>query len=312
MITQMARWILCSVLLMACPTGGSDYDMNKAAGPMNDLVVTRNLRYEPTGNRHCLDVYVLRAAAPKLRPVIVYLYGGDWAAGKKAEFAFVGAALARRGFVTVVPDYRIYPEAHWPMFLQDNAAAVRWARDHAASFGGDPSKLVLMGHSSGAHNAFSLAVEPKWLNAVGMAPRDLKAIVGLSGVYSMLPLDGPREHAIFGSRTGYTEPIDHVDGTAPPMLLIIGDRDRVAEPSNSDEVAVKLRKNGDLAEVIHYPNLGHSDTQNALVASPGQPPRIIDAILRFLASQGAEPPQSQANPSEVPRLNTANTSRPKE
>jgi acetyl esterase/lipase len=289
-ITQTVRWILCGVFLVVCSRGESDIDKNKAAEPMDDLTVTLNQPYAP-GDRHRLDVYVLRAAA-KPRPVIVYLYGGAWAAGTKAEFAWVGAALARRGFMAVVPDYRIYPEAHWPMFLEDNAAAVRWARGHAASFGGDPSKLVLMGHSSGAHNAFSLAVDPRWLADVGMAPRDLRAIIGLSGPYSMFPLDGPREHAIFGPQTGYTEPVDHVDGRSPPMLLIIGDRDRAAEPSNSDDVAARVRGKGGVAEVIHYASLGHSDTQDALAAPPGRPPGIIDAILHFLASYGAAPPQS--------------------
>ena len=287
-ITQSARSILCSVHLILCSHGEIGIDRNKAAEPMNDLTVTRNLPYAP-GDSHSLDVYVLRAAA-KPRPVVVYIHGGGWTLGSKEDFAWVGAALARRGFVAVVPDYRNYPKAHWPMFLEDNAAAVRWARDHAARFGGDPSKLVLMGHSSGAHNIFSLAVEPQWLAAVGMSPRDIKAVIGLSGVYSMLPLDGPREHAIFGPQTGYTEPIDHIDGPAPPMLLIIGDRDRAAEPSNSDDVAARLREKGNVAIVIHYPSLGHGDTQDSLAAPPGQPPRIIDAILQFLAAHDVAPP----------------------
>jgi acetyl esterase/lipase len=287
-ITQTVKAIICGVLMVVC--SHPDKDMNKAAGPLTDLMVTRNLPYEP-GDRHSLDVYVLRAPS-KPRPVIVYIYGGAWAAGSKEQFGWVGVALARRGFVAIEPDYRVYPEARWPMFLQDNAAAVRWARDHAASFDGDPSRLVLMGHSSGAHNVFSLMVEPRWLAAVGMAPSDFKAMIGLSGVYSMFPLDGPRENAIFSPKTGYTEPIDHVDGRAPPMLLIIGDRDRAAEPSNSDDVAAKVHEKGGIAEVIHYPSLGHSDTQDALAAPPGHAPRIIDAILRFLASHGAAPPQS--------------------
>jgi len=287
-ITQTVRGLLCSVLFFMCAHGESDIDRNKAAEPMDDLVITHNLPYEP-GERHSLDVYVLRAAA-KPRPVIVYIYGGGWAAGSKAEFAWVGAALARRGFMVVIPDYRIYPQARWPMFLEDNAAAVRWARDQAASFGGDPGKLVLMGHSSGAHNVFSLLVEPQWLGGVGMTPHDVTAMVGLSGVYSMLPLDGSREHAIFGPQTGYSEPINHIDGVPPPMLLIIGDSDRAAEPSNSDDVAAKLHEKGGTAEVIHYPSLGHGDTQDALALPPGHPPGIIDAILRFLTAHGARPP----------------------
>lgn len=259
---------------------------------MNDLAVTRNLQYEP-GDRHSLDVYVLRAPAKAARPVMVYLYGGAWAAGSKADFAWIGAALARRGFVAVVPDYRIYPEAKWPMFLEDNAAAVRWARDHAASFGGDPAELVLTGHSAGANNALSLATEPRWLAGVGMTPRDLKATIGLSGPYNLSPLDTASERAIFGPPTGYTDPINRIEGGSPPLLLIVGDRDDAADPHDSDAVAAKVREKGSVAEVIHYPSLGHSDTQNALATPPGRrPPGIIDAILHFLAAQSAAPPQS--------------------
>ena len=290
MITQAVRWVLCSVFLVVCSHSRSDADMNKAAEPMNDLVVIRNLPYEPTGDRHSLDVYVLHGAS-KPRPVIVYLYGGDWAAGEKAEFAFVGAALARQGFVAVVPDYRIYPEARWPMFLQDNAAAVRWVRDHVAEFGGDPSKLVLMGHSAGANDALSLAVEPQWLGAVGMVPRDLKALVVLSGPFNLSPLDTRREIAIFGPPTGYADPIYRIHAGSPPMLLIIGNRDDAADPHDSDEVAAKVREKGGLAEVVHYSTLGHPDTQNALTETPGRPPGVIDAVLRFLAAQGVAPPK---------------------
>jgi acetyl esterase/lipase len=288
-IAQAVRAALCSVFL-TCAHGESDGDRNKAAEPMADLTVARNLAYAP-GDRHSLDVYVLRAVA-KPRPIVVYLYGGGWFAGSKASFAWVGAALARRGFTVVIPDYRLYPAVHWPMFLEDDAAAVLWARDHASKFGGDPASVIVMGHSAGAHDAFSLAVEPQWLGTVGMAPRDVKAVVGLSGVYSMFPLDGRREHGIFGPQTGYTDPVNHVDGPPPPMLLITGDQDRAAEPSDSDSVAAKVREKGGIAEVIHYPSLGHSETQNALAEPPGRPPRIIDAVMRFLGSQGAAPPPS--------------------
>ncbi|HTI01920.1 MAG TPA: alpha/beta hydrolase [Acidisoma sp.] len=256
---------------------------------MTDLVVTRNLPYA-TGDRHSLDVYVSRAPG-KPRPVVVFVYGGNWAAGSKAEFAWVGAALARLGFMAVIPDYRLYPEARWPMFLQDNADAVHWAQSHAASFGGDPSKIVLMGHSAGANSVLSLAVEPQWLAGVGMSPHDIRAVIGLSGPYTLSPLDSAQERAIFGPKTGYADPIHHIDGGSPPLLLIIGDRDDAADPRDSDAVAAKVRAKGSLAEVVHFPTLGHSDTQNALAITPGRPPGVINVILRFLAAQGVVPSQ---------------------
>ncbi len=100
-------------------------------------------------------------------------------------------ALARRGYVAVLPDYRIYPQARYPDFLDDGARAVRWAKDNATRFGGDPQKLFLMGHSAGAHIAAMLALDATWLQKVGLVPgRDIAGLIGISGPYDFLPLQG--------------------------------------------------------------------------------------------------------------------------
>jgi acetyl esterase/lipase len=284
---ETVRWILCAVLLGLCSSDESGIEPNNVAEPLDELRLTRDAAYAP-GDRHSLDIYAPRAPGGS-RPVIVYFYGGGWTSGAKANFARVGAVLARHGYVAVVPDYRLYPQAHWPQFLEDCAAAVKWVRDHVASYGGDPSALVLMGHSAGAYNALALAVDRRWLARVGMDPRrDLKAVVGLSGPYTMEP-HGPLEDGIFDVKQGYTEPIDHADGESPPLLLMIGDKDRIAEPANSDEVAARVRKLGGVAEVVHYPLLGHSDTLDALGGMPGQTAPVMDDIARFLAAQGVLP-----------------------
>jgi acetyl esterase/lipase len=284
---ETVRRILCAVLVSLCATGDSSVNQNKAAEPFDDLKVTRDVAYAP-GDRHRLDIYA-RPAPGGPRPVIVFFYGGGWTSGAKADYAWIGAALARHGYVAVVPDYRLYPQAHWPQFLEDGAASVRWARDHVASYGGDPLAIVLMGHSAGAYNAFALAVDRRWLAQVGMDPRsDLKAMVGLSGPYTMEP-NGSLENAIFDVKNGYTEPIDRADGKSPPLLLMIGDKDRAAEPANSDQVAARLRELGGVAKVIHYPLLGHNDTADALGGMPGQTAPVMDDIADFLAAQGVRP-----------------------
>ena len=174
-------------------------DNNLAAQPMDDLTITRDIAYAP-GDRHSLDIYApLKPGAP--RPVVIFFYGGGYSSGKKADVAWVGAALARCGYVVIVPDFRLYPQVIWPAFLQDCAAAVRWTHDNVANYGGDPSELVLMGHSSGAYNAISLAVDRRWLNDVGMDPgHDLRAAVGLSGPYDDLPNTNRKLQTIFGPR----------------------------------------------------------------------------------------------------------------
>jgi acetyl esterase/lipase len=288
---ETVRWIVCAVLAGMCSHGESN-DRNKLPGLLDDVVVTRDVAYAP-GDRHRLDIYAPRRPGGP-RPVIVYLYGGAWRAGAKADYAWVGAAFARRGFVAVIPDYRVYPQVVWPKFLQDNASAVRWVRDHASSYGGDPSSVVLVGHSAGAFNAASLAVDSRWLSGVGMDPqRDLKAVVSLSGPYMGLPMNLAVERAIFSVGHGYTEPIDYVDGRSPPLLFLAGDKDRIADPHENDQLLAKVRKKGGVATIIHYPSFGHDDTQAALVAAPGRASApVMEAILHFLAKQGVIPPPS--------------------
>jgi acetyl esterase/lipase len=112
-----------------------------------------------------LDVYYPPQAAGA--PVVVFFHGGRWTLGNKAEFRFVGQALASRGFVAVIPNVRQYPKVRFPDFVDDAAHAVRWARENARGYGGDPDQLFVMGHSSGAHIAALLALNPEYLKAAG-------------------------------------------------------------------------------------------------------------------------------------------------
>jgi len=124
-------------------------------------LVVRDAPFGPDA-RQRLDVYA-PASAARARPVLVFFYGGSWNSGTKAGYAFMGRAFAAQGFVTVVPDYQLVSLVRFPAFLQDNAAAVRWAQTHAAEIGGDLDRIVLAGHSAGAYNAAMLALDPRWL-----------------------------------------------------------------------------------------------------------------------------------------------------
>ena len=248
-----------------------------------------------TGARGTLDVYAPRRPHPGA-PVAVFLYGGNWDSGDKALYRFVGASLASAGVVTVIPDYRVYPEVRFPAFLEDNARAVRWAKDHIAGFGGDPGKLFLIGHSVGAYNAAMLTLDPRWLGAVGMDPRrDLRGTVGLSGPYDFLPLESAELKIIFGppERLPDTQPINHVDGGAPPMLLMAGDADRTVYPRNSVRLQQKIAASGGAAELAMFPKARHADTITALLPVFGSGLDVRRRVLAFIqahASDAARPP----------------------
>lgn len=244
------------------------------------VTVTRDIAYgrDP---RQRLDVYAPPGAAPG-RPVVVFFYGGSWDSGSKADYAFVGEALARRGYLAVVADYRLFPQVAWPAFLMDCGFAVKWARDHAAEHGGDPGKLVVMGHSAGAYNAIELAVDGRWLAVAGLDRRVLAAAVGLSGPYDFLPLRTPELQRIFGPEADRadTQPINQVRGPAPPMLLATGDRDLIVSPGNTDRMAAKLRAVGSQVQIIHYPKLDHP----LVVAALAPPLQGIAPVMRDVAA----------------------------
>ena len=251
--------------------------MLNAVSVSPNVAVTRDIAYGPDP-RQRLDVYAPTAPAPG-RPIVVFFYGGSWDSGSKHDYEWVGQALAAQGYVAVVADYRVYPQVVWPAFLQDSALAVRWARDHGAAYGGEPARLVLMGHSAGACNAIDLALDGRWLRAVGVDPtHDIAAAVGLSGPYDFLPVRTDELRTIFGpeAQRPDTQPINHVDGRAAPMLLVTGDKDTVVDPGNSDRLAAKVRAAGGVAEVIHYPKLTHATTVGALAG----PLHFLAPVLR--------------------------------
>ena len=210
------------------------------------------------GPRQRLDVYVPRPSRSPgtYRPVIVFFYGGSWNSGTREGYAFVGRALAARGFVTVIPDYRLVPEVRYPCFVEDGAAAVHWTEANARVFGGDPSRIVLAGHSAGAYIAAMLAVDDRWL---GKARQAVRGFIGLAGPYDFLPFDAPASRAAFGSwpRPADTQPISWAGRGDPPSLLLVGDADRLVQPRNSEALAARLRTAGVTVELKRYPKIGH-------------------------------------------------------
>ena len=106
--------------------------------------------------------------------------------------------LASRGLITVIPDFQVYPEGRYPGFIEDVAQAAAWAKTHAPRFGGDPGKLFLAGHAGGAYIAAMLALEARWLTAAGLEPGGVRGVVGVSGLYDVIPAEDRRIAEVFG------------------------------------------------------------------------------------------------------------------
>ncbi len=215
-----------------------------------------SIAYAP-GERRKLDVFA--PAEAQRAPVVVFFYGGSWQRGHKETFRFVAAALAKRGAVAIVPDYTLYPQGTFPSFLEDGAAAVAWAKANAAKYGGDPRRIVIMGHSAGAHIAAMLALDARWLGKLGLNPRkDIAGLVGLAGPYDFLPIKDPIIQIIFASDTPeLTQPINFVSGGEAPTYLGFAPQDTTVRPGNSERLAARLMAHGATVTLADYPRTNH-------------------------------------------------------
>ncbi len=271
-----ALWVsACSGVLL----GG----MNTLS-PSKSLDATRDLTFDDSYGLQ-LDVY--RPEQAKDATVVVFFYGGNWRNGERGNYRWVGEALAREGVVAIIPDYRKFPDVGPDDFMRDAASAVAWARQHAAEYGGNPNRLVVMGHSAGAHLGALLATDASWLKAHQMKPQDLCGFVGLAGPYDFAPITNPDLREIFGNTTeaqNRTQPIRFVDGDEPPMLLLHGSDDRTVYPRNSEHLAAALNAAQVNAKTIIYPGLTHVRLLLGLSGKFGKDAPIMADSMSFIRS----------------------------
>jgi acetyl esterase/lipase len=245
-------------LLLTAGCRASEFLIANAPNSLSHLDRHLDLPYG-TDPRQRLDVIAPRQAAD--RPVVIFWYGGSWIEGSKADYRFVGTALAKQGFVVIIPDYRLYPQVTFPAFEEDGARAIAWAEQHAAQYGGDPTHLVLMGHSAGGHTAAFLAFNHAFLTRFGADCRDIVGLVGLSGTYVFVP-DSDILRAAFPPPYGDNDwqPIKFVDAQAPPTLLLHGMADREVLPQEAVELRAALATAHVPVQLELFAHRRHADT----------------------------------------------------
>lgn len=268
--------------------------------------------------RQRLDVYT-PVRLEGLAPVVLFFYGGSWQSGSREEYRFVGEALAARGIVTVVADYRLFPEVRYPDFLADAAAAAAWVRREIAAYGGDPERIVLAGHSAGAYNAAMLALDPRWLAEQGLRPEQFAAWVGIAGPYNFRPIVARNLKRIFNppetpeSTPDETQPIVHATAGAPPALLLAARKDHlVYSDRNTGELAERLRELGVAVDERYYDNLNHYTVLGAMGRPLRQIAPITEHVADFVLGVQSTATQTAARPVTGPgaRLQLGTTPEP--
>ena len=272
-------------LLSAC----SAVDLLNATVPSNTYQGTQGLAYGPQ-TRQLLDVYQPRNPLPNPNaPLVVFFYGGSWSMGNRADYRFVGEALASKGIVTIVADYRLSPAVRYPVFVQDSAMAVRWAFDHAREYGADPERIFVMGHSAGAYNAAMLALDSRWLAAVGLKPARLAGWIGLAGPYDFLPIKDRQTQVAFDwpNTSPDSQPFAHVSRESPPALLLAPAHDKVVDPQRSTVgMAQRLKSEGVPVESELFDNVSHVTLVAAMASVLRGRAPVLERVASFITANG--------------------------
>lgn len=220
-------------------------------------------------------------------PVLLFAHGGSWRTGDPADYGFVARAFVPEGFVVALSGYRLVkegaPAGVYPAMLEDTAEAIAATRNAVAAYGGDPERIVVMGHSAGAYNVVMTALERDWLAQRDIEANTLSGAVGLSGPYDFYPFTSDSTIAAFGPAADpeATQAFNHVRGDAPPLLLIHGEEDTLVRPRNSRELARLIETAGGTATLKLYREMAHNDPLISFAAPWRANRDVVETISTF-------------------------------
>ena len=284
-MTFRRRALLLAVPMAALLTLSACSSYLNALTPGNTCTLKQDVPYGPLP-RHRLDAYEPLGTPPEGGfPVVVFIHGGSWQDGDRSEYKFLGEALASRGIVVLVANYRLYPEVRYPDFLTDCARAVAHALQDARRYRGNPRRVVVMGHSAGAYNAAMLALDDRWLAARGHQPRELAGWVGLAGPYDFLPLTVRSVQPIFHHPEvpADSQPLAHASAGAPRSFVAVPGFDFQVDPQrNGAQLADRLRSLGVPVVFKRYEALDHLTILGAFARPLRRMAPVLDDVVAFV------------------------------
>ena len=238
--------------------------------------VKRDIPYaDPAHERQVLDVYSPPGA--KNLPVVFWIHGGGWQAGDKSDVQIKPQAFMDKGFVFVSTNYRLLPNVDMGTIVRDVAKSIRWVHDHIAEYGGDPKRLLVMGHSAGAQLAALVCTDDRYLKAEGLSLAIIKGCVPVDGDTYDVPAiietaeTRRRVHGLPQAKFGHREkfgndPAKHRDFSAvthvakdkgiPPFLIL-----HVADHPDTTAQAQRLAQRAEGARA-----------SRSRSSAPGRPP----------------------------------------
>jgi len=238
-----------------------------------------------------LDVY--RPLTGTNHPVIIYLHGGVEQYATKELFAVVGMKLVTESLVVVIPDYTLYPKANYRQMGHEASAAISWTLTNIKQYGGDPRRVVLVGHSSGAYLGALIWFDAQYLAQYNHTVHELCGFISVAGVYDLL-----QQYAYEQEHGQYLEmltdligddlaeltigsPIHYIQPNVPPILLIHGTQDETFPIHQASRFQQALTKVGAPSRLQRYPQAGHTDFLFKAIWADQSP--FIDDLVDFVA-----------------------------
>jgi acetyl esterase/lipase len=229
-------------------------------------------------------------------PVLLFFHGGVWQRGDKAAYTKVGQALARRGILTLVVNYRLTPAVQHPGHVQDAARATAWALENLERFGGRKDRVFLSGHSAGGHLVTLLLFEPSYLKAVSHAPEELAGVIALSGIFDLTrPIDDTPEGGFqgfifppFGQDKAArlaASPVSHLHSVRPPLLVLLAGEDYKDMRKQSQDFVAALKARKLPVSFLTVPGRGHFELVEQ-IGSDKDP--TTEHLVRFISGKSLD------------------------
>ncbi|HTB51436.1 MAG TPA: alpha/beta hydrolase [Ferruginibacter sp.] len=188
----------------------------------------------------------------QLKDVLIFIHGGNWNSGKKGLYSFFGNRFARKGIVTVIIDYPLSPKANYNKMAMDAAIAVKWVKEHIATYGGDPNKIFISGHSAGGHLAALISIDNHYFDTIGIKNPIKGAIfIDAAGLdmYGYLKTEGlPSGHTYFTTFTTdpaiwkQASPMYHLHTGMPPILIYQGEKTYPSIAQSNDRFLTAIKE----------------------------------------------------------------------
>jgi acetyl esterase/lipase len=282
-----------TVMLVATLTGGFTDD--KARSPEEIGRVELDVPYAEGGDQQRLDLYL-----PKQKnfATVVFTFGGGWHRGSRKSVTAIGEKLQSQGYGCALLSHRLAPQDKFPAQIEDVAAAFAWVKKNIGKKGGDPKRVFLMGHSSGAHLSLLLATDAKYLARHKLSPADIAGVIGLSPPVDLEPRQDKKGFGdallagkgadVFSRDAAVMKaasPIQHVGKDLPPTLLIVGDRDFPMLERDVKAFAEKATTAGVVVSTLVAKGRDHMGTVRSLQEDKSP---VLEQVLAFLKNPKTE------------------------